>query len=63
MYAVTSNPFVSLTLAIFLKAELGFLGVLVLTTVQTPLLCGHSLSAGAVEVLGVTFLPSLTILI
>ena len=49
MYAVTSNPFVSLTLATFLKAELGFLGVVVLTTVQTPLLCGHSLSAGAVD--------------
>ena len=28
------------TLAIFLRAELGFLGVAVLTAVQTPLFCG-----------------------
>ena len=60
MYAVTSNPFVSLTLAIFLNAELGFFGVVVLTTVQTPLLCGHSFSAGAVDLLTTVFLPFLT---
>ena len=37
MYDVTSYPFDSLTLATFLKAEFGFLGVTVLTTVHTPL--------------------------
>ena len=31
----------SLTLAIFLKAELGFLGVAVLTAVHTPRFCGE----------------------
>ena len=40
MYAVTSNPFVSRTLAILRKAELGFFGVIVLTCTHTPLLCG-----------------------
>ena len=39
-YEVTSYPFDSLTLATFLKAEFGFLGVTVFTTVQTPLFCG-----------------------
>ena len=38
---VTSFPFVSLTLATFLIAEFGFLGVAVLTTVQTPRFCGQ----------------------
>ena len=37
MRAVTSSPLVSLTLAIFLRAEFGFFGVVVLTTVHTPL--------------------------
>jgi hypothetical protein len=37
---VTSIPLDSLTLATFLKAELGFLGVIVLTCKQTPLLKG-----------------------
>ena len=60
IYAVTSNPFVSLTLATFLQAELGFFGVVVLTTVQTPLLCGHSFNAGAVDLLAADFLPFLT---
>ena len=32
------------TLAIFLRAELGFLGVAVLTAVQTPLFCGAEAS-------------------
>jgi len=40
MYAVTSNPFVNLTRAIFLNAEFGFFGVDVLTAVQTPRFCG-----------------------
>ena len=44
--AVTSKPFDSLTLATFLNAELGFLGVVVYTRIQTPLLCGHSIKAG-----------------
>jgi len=30
--------------AIFLSAELGFLGVAVLTAVQTPLFCGEAVS-------------------
>jgi hypothetical protein len=32
---------VNLTLATFLNAEFGFLGVVVYTRKQTPLLCGH----------------------
>jgi len=39
-------PFVSLTLATFLKAELGFLGVTVNTFVQTPLLKGDEYTIG-----------------
>jgi len=39
--------FVSLTLATFLSAELGFLGVVVYTRVQTPRFCGQALKAGA----------------
>ena len=34
------------TLAIFLRAELGFFGVAVLTAVQTPLFCGEDASVG-----------------
>ena len=41
MYAVTSCLFDSLTLATFRRAEFGFLGVIVLTTVQTPRLKGE----------------------
>jgi hypothetical protein len=37
MYAVTSSPLDSLTLAILRKAEFGFFGVVVVTFVQTPL--------------------------
>ena len=40
-YAVTSIPFVRRTLAIFRMAEFGFLGVLVVTLVQTPRLKGE----------------------
>ena len=39
-YEVTSYPFESFTLATFLRAEFGFLGVTVFTTVHTPLFCG-----------------------
>ena len=46
MYEVTSIPFERRTLAIFLRAELGFLGVAVLTAVQTPLFCGEAVSVG-----------------
>ena len=37
-FEVTSKPLVNLTLHTFLRAELGFLGVVVYTRVQTPLL-------------------------
>jgi hypothetical protein len=46
IYEVTSYPLVSLTLQTFLKAELGFLGVVVYTRVQTPLRCGDFSKAG-----------------
>lgn len=39
-------PFVSLTLAIFLSAELGFLGVVVPTLMQTPRLKGPAVFTG-----------------
>ena len=42
--ACTSIPLERRTLAIFLRAELGFLGVAVLTAVQTPLFCGADTS-------------------
>jgi hypothetical protein len=45
MYEVTSNPDVKRTRATFLNAELGFLGVVVYTLVQTPLLCGQAFKA------------------
>ena len=73
IYDVTSYPFDNLTLATFLKAEFGFLGVTVLTTVHTPLFCGDlafvclfSLElkpfckAGAVDLVVDVFLPYLT---
>ena len=41
---VTSIPLERRTLAIFLRAEFGFLGVAVLTAVQTPLFCGEDRS-------------------
>jgi hypothetical protein len=37
IYEVTSIALVSLTLATFLNAEFGFLGVVVYTLTQTPL--------------------------
>jgi hypothetical protein len=46
MYAVTSMPVVSRTLATFRNAEFGFLGVDVYTRVHTPLFWGAPFSAG-----------------
>src|SRR5205823_11745650 len=46
MYAVTSMPLDSRTRATFRSAEFGFLGVIVLTTVQTPRFCGQPCMAG-----------------
>src|SRR5581483_1497829 len=46
MYAVTSMPLESRTRATFRSAEFGFLGVIVLTTVQTPRFCGQPCMAG-----------------
>ena len=74
MYAVTSTPLVSRTLAIFRRAELGFLGVIVLTLTHTPRRCGHpgphlvlffkefwtQCKAGALVVFLTGFLPFLT---
>src|SRR3972149_6897658 len=47
MYAVTSICDVSRTRATLRSAELGFLGVVVYTRVQTPRRCGDPLRAGA----------------
>ena len=41
-----AKPEVNLTLHTFLKAELGFFGVVVYTRVHTPLLCGQFFNAG-----------------
>src|SRR6266516_736586 len=46
MYAPTSIPFVRRTRATFRRAEFGFLGVCVITRVQTPRRCGAPCSAG-----------------
>lgn len=46
MYAVTSIPFVNRTRATFRKAEFGFLGVIVFTERQTPLLNGEGEKVG-----------------
>lgn len=43
MYAITSMPFDSLTLAIFLCAEFGFFGVVTVTFRQTHLLNGQGI--------------------
>src|SRR5437867_12279261 len=47
MYAVTSNPFVSLTRATLRSAEFGFFGVVVYTRVHTPRFCGLPRRCGA----------------
>jgi hypothetical protein len=70
---MTSIPLESLTLATLRNAELGFLGVTVLTEVQTPRFCGDLASvglrlmvfkpfnnAGAVDFFTELCLPSLT---
>src|SRR5262249_7521429 len=46
MYAVTSMPLESRTRATLRSAELGFLGVMVLTCRQTPRFCGQPCMAG-----------------
>ena len=43
---MTSCPFVSRTFATLRSAELGFLGVRVITCRQTPRRCGQVVSAG-----------------
>jgi hypothetical protein len=53
-------PLVSLTLAIFLRAEFGFLGVIVDTLMQTPFFCGCPCKAGVLLFLGLSSLPYLT---
>jgi hypothetical protein len=59
MYAVTSLPFDNRTLATFLKAEFGFLGVLVITCKQTPFLCEHFSKSGLLLLLLEPTLPFL----
>jgi hypothetical protein len=59
IYAVTSNPLVSLTRATLRKAEFGFLGVEVYTRVHTPLLWGELFRAGVDIFLIIFFLPFL----
>jgi hypothetical protein len=51
---------VSRILATFLKAEFGFLGVVVKTRVQTPLFWGQSSNAGDLLLYRFSVLPFLT---
>jgi hypothetical protein len=60
MYAVTSNLFVRRTRATLRIAELGFLGVVVYTRVQTPLRCGQFVKAGDLLLSTIFLRPSLT---
>src|SRR5579871_1405104 len=46
MYAVTSTPLDRRTRATLRSAELGFLGVMILTCKQTPFFCGQPCNAG-----------------
>ena len=46
IYAVTTFPLLNLTLAIFLSPELGFLGFVVPTLMQTPFISGRLINAG-----------------
>jgi hypothetical protein len=46
MYAVIVFPVVSLTLAAFRLAELGFLGFMMMTCETTPLRCGFCTKSG-----------------
>lgn len=48
IYAVTTLPVLSLTLAIFLSPEFGFFGFVVPTFRHTPFISGRSASAGDV---------------
>ena len=57
---MTSNPFVSRTLATLRKAELGFLGVRVITCKQTPRRCGQFLSAGDLDLSALERRPNRT---
>ena len=57
---MTSTPFESLTLATFRMAELGFLGLVVYTRVQTPRLKGHSSNDGDLLFALIRFRPDLT---
>jgi hypothetical protein len=59
IYAVTSIPFVRRTLATFLNAELGFLGVVVYTLTHTPLRWGQDFKAGLFVFFSTCFLPCL----
>jgi len=52
-----SFAFESFTRAIFRKAELGFLGVWILTCVQTPLFWGHLSKTGALDFTLIGFRP------
>ena len=52
-------PVVNLTRAIFLKAELGFFGVMVRTCKHTPLLCGQAFKAGDLVFFLLDILPNL----
>src|SRR5690606_130257 len=57
MYAFTSLPLVNLTLATLRIAELGFLGVVVYTRVQSPRRCGHESKAADLLFLVILALP------
>ena len=57
---MASKPVVNLTLQTFLRAELGFLGVVVYTLVQTPLFCGDPFRAGTSVLVTFLFLGFLT---
>jgi hypothetical protein len=48
-------PFDRRTLATFLSAEFGFLGVTVFTDVHTPLFCGASVSVGTLLMVFIPF--------
>ena len=52
-------PVVNLTRAILRSAELGFLGVMVRTWMQTPLLCGQFFKAGDLLFFLLVLLPNL----
>src|SRR5579863_1251348 len=57
IYVVTSIPLVSRTRATLRSAELGFLGVVVYTRVQTPRRCGQACNAGLAVLYRVALRP------